>query len=526
MATTRRIGAGWTAAARWTTAIVVATALVATPTAAGADRGHEPCTAGAAGIGDPYFPTYGNGGYDVREYDLDITYDPATDRLDGEAAIRARATQALCSFHLDLVGLEVTEVSVDHRPATWTRDGQELIVTPRRPLRDGQRFTVEVTYGGVPVTFEIPGFGLPAGFMATTDGAIVAGQPESATAWFPVNDHPLDKASYAFDVTVPAGVEVVANGFLRGERTRNGWTTWRWVAREPMASYLATIDIGAWDVTTWRTGDGLPVYDAVDSAITGGLRAEIDSSLSRQDEVIALLSDAFGPYPFRTAGGIVDDHDDLFFALETQTRSVYSKYFWLDQNGNPVNGDSVVAHEMAHQWFGDDLAVARWQDIWLNEGFATYAEWLWAEYEGQATPDESFQATYDAFPADDPFWSVTIGDPGVTDLFADPVYFRGAMTLHALRQAVGDDAFWEIVRTWAAEHHGGNVTTEQFIALAEETSGQQLDDLFTTWLFTPSRPELNGAAAAAAAPLAGSAGSDTATAWVAATQARLARGRS
>jgi aminopeptidase N len=512
---------------RWGAVLLVAALVVGTPGVAAADGGGQPCTPGAAGAGDPYFPTYGNGGYQVGSYDLDITYDPATDRLDGEASIRAEATQSLCSFHLDLVGLEVTSVKVDRRHASWTRDGQELIVTPRRPLRDGHRFTVEIAYGGVPVTFEIPGFGLPAGFMTTPDGAIVAGQPEAATAWFPVNDHPIDKASYSFEVTVPDGFEVVANGVPRRERSRHGWTTWRWSAREPMASYLATIDIGAWDVTTWRTDAGLPVYDAVDSAITGGLRAEIDSSLARQDEVIAVLSAAFGPYPFRTAGGIVDNHDDLFFALETQTRSVYSKYFWLDQQGNPTNGDFVVAHEMAHQWFGDDVALARWQDIWLNEGFATYAEWLWAEYEGQATPDESFQATYDAFPADDPFWTVTIGDPGVTDLFSNPVYFRGAMTLHALREAVGDDAFWAIIREWAAANSGGNVTTEQFIALAEEVSGQQLDDLFTTWLFTPARPDLAGAAAAAAGAATTEArvATDSAAGWLAAAQARLDRGR-
>jgi aminopeptidase N len=180
---------------------------------------------------------------------------------------------------------------------------------------------------------------------------------------------------------------------------------------------------------------------------------------------------------------------------------------------------------MAHQWFGDDVALARWQDIWLNEGFATYAEWLWAEYEGQATPDESFQATYDAVPADDPFWTVTIGDPGVTDLFADPVYFRGAMTVHTLRTAVGDDAFWAIVREWAAANSGGNVTTEQFIALAEEISGQQLDDLFTTWLFTPARPDLTGAAdAAGAAATEARTAPDAATAWLAAARARLDRG--
>jgi aminopeptidase N len=476
-------------------------------------------------VGDAYFPTYGNGGYDVRSYDLDITYDPATDRLDGEADIRARAAQRLCSFNLDLVGLEVTDVEVDHRDAEWTRTGQELVVTPRRPLRHGERFTVEVTYGGVPVQFTIPGFGIPSGFITTPDGAVVAGQPEAATAWFPVNDHPTDKAAYAFDVTVPQGVEVVANGFLRGSRTRDGWTTWRWVAPEPMASYLATIDIGAWDVTRWRTDSGLPVYDAVDSAITGGLRAEIDSSLARQGEILDVLEAAFGPYPFHTVGAIVDNSDELFFALETQTRPVYSKYFWIDsETGQPENGDSVVVHELAHQWFGDDLAVARWQDIWLNEGFATYAEWLWAEHEGQATPQEIFEASYAAEPAESDFWAVTIGDPGVEDLFHDATYVRGAMTLQALRLAVGDDAFWEIVRRWAATYSGGNVTTEQFIALAEEVSGQQLDDLFDTWLYTPTRPELPGGtapaeAATAVAPTSG------APSWAPVVRERLERGR-
>ena len=528
MTTTRGARVRWGAAPLAAMLLVVGLPAGAGAGGGGGGGGGGQCTPGAAGVGDPYYPTYGNGGYDVRSYDLDVAYDPATDRLDGDATISARATQHLCSFHLDLVGLEVTDVEVDRRDATWTREGQELIVTPRRPLREGHRFTVEVTYGGVPVTFEIPGFGIPAGFMATTDGAIVAGQPEAATAWFPVNDHPIDKASYSFDVSVPDGYEVVANGVLRGQRSRHGWTTWRWVARDPMASYLATIDIGQWDVTTWRTDSGLPVYDAVDSAITGGLRAEIDSSLARQGEILDRLSGWFGEYPWNTTGAIVDDHDDLFFALETQTRPVYSKYFWLDGQGNPTNGDAVVVHELAHQWFGDDLAVARWQDIWLNEGFATYAEWLWAEAEGQATVDEIFQATYDDPPADDvdAFWAVTIGDPGVDLLFDNAVYFRGAMTLHALRQAVGDDTFWAIVQGFVAENRGGNVTTEQFIAYAEQVSGQQLDDLFTTWLFTPSRPELTAASsAAAAAAAAAPATAPGAAAVVSAAAARADRGR-
>jgi aminopeptidase N len=291
-----------------------------------------------------------------------------------------------------------------------------------------------------------------------------------------------------------------------------------------MASYLATIDIGHWDVDRYRTA-GLPAYDAVDTALTGGLRAEIDSSLARQGEVLGVLEDAFGNYPFRTVGAIVDNQDDLFFALETQTRPVYSKYFWLDGDGNPTNGDPVVVHELAHQWFGDDVALHRWQDIWLNEGFATYAEWLWEEYEGRATPQEIFQAEYDARPANDPFWSIEIGDPGVEHLFDEASYVRGGMTVQALRNEVGDRKFWRIVRTWTRTKAGGTGTTPQFIRLSERVAGRQLDDLFDLWLFTPSKPPPEAVSGDAAGRQALSASErDAAAEWSAGFEQRIATG--
>jgi aminopeptidase N len=474
---------------RFLVAVAAAALLLTTPAADAKAHSSKPCVAGAPGVGDEYYPTYGNGGYDVRHYDLHVQYDPATDRLEGEASIKATATQTLCSFNLDLVGLEVRRVNVNGRRASWSRSGQELTITPARPLKEGRRFRVKVDYGGVPMEFILPGTDIRTGFMATPDGANVVGQPEVGAGWYPVNDHPIDKASYSFDVSVPDGYEVVANGVLRDRHNHGGWTTWEWEAREPMASYLATIEIGYWDVHRWRTESGIPVYDAVDWAMTGGLRQQIDSSLARQGEILDLLSNAFGPYPFSTVGAIVDNQDDLFFALETQTRPVYSKPFWLDEEGNPTNGDFVVVHELAHQWFGDDVALARWQDIWLNEGFATYAEWLWEEYDGGGTTEDLFQANYDAIPAEDPFWAVVIGDPGVDLLFDNAVYVRGAMTLQALRNQVGDESFWAIVRGWAATKSGGNATTEEFIAYAEEVSGQQLDEVFETWLYTPRKPE-------------------------------------
>ena len=331
--------------------IVVGALMIGVPATAQAQQ--QACTPGASGVGNEYYPEYGNGGYDVDHYDLDIAYNPFSDRLKGLATISATATQNLCSFNLDFVGLRIQGLKVDGEKARWSRDEHELTVVPDRDLERGSDFEVVVRYAGEPTEFVIPGLDIRTGFMDTPEGATVAGQPEVAAGWFPVNDHPIDKASYSFDVTVPDPYEVVANGFLRDTEHRGHKTTWEWEAAEPMASYLATIDIADWDVHEWTTDDGLPVYDAVDTNITGALRAEIDSSFARQGEIIDMLEEFAGPYPFSTAGGIVPNQDDLFFALETQTRSVYSKLFWINnETGEPENGDFVVVHEMAHQWYG------------------------------------------------------------------------------------------------------------------------------------------------------------------------------
>jgi aminopeptidase N len=469
---------------------------------------------GAPGVGDDYFPLYGNGGYDVKHYLLKVSYDPATDRLVGVATISARATQNLSSFNLDFVGLTVRSIKVNGRSASWSRTDHELTVTPRHGLRKGRKFTVVVRYDGVPITQEIvigPDFTIEAGFMHTDDGAIVAGQPEVAASWFPVNDHPIDKASYTFVVTAPADLEVVANGRLLARKRHGGKRTWLWHAPEPMASYLATVNWGQFDTRRYRTDDGLWMYDALDpdlfsepsdpedpASATFGEIAE--GSLARQDEILDFLESRFSRYPFSTGGGIVDDYDNLLFALETQTRPVYSKFFFT----SPPSGDSVVVHELAHQWFGDSVALAEWKHIWLNEGFATYAEWMWSEEEGLGTAQELFDAFYNGIPADDPFWSVVIGDPGPQLLFDNAVYFRGAMALHVLRQEIGDRDFFRILHAWTTRRAGGHGTIPQFIRLAERISGQQLDDLFDVWLFTGSKPVLEGAATAQATAAAGS----------------------
>jgi hypothetical protein len=675
---------------------VLAVALGAAPVpAATADPVFTP---GSPGIGDEYFPLAGNGGYDVSHYGLAIRYQPRTDVLVGRAAIRARATQDLSRFDLDLDGLTVRSVRVDGRRAAWRRDGGELVITPSRGLRSGRLFTTVVRYDGVPQT-------LPdgSGFVHTDDGALVIGEPQVASTWFPVNDHPSDKASYTFHVTAPRGIQTVANGILTSRRAHGAWRTWTWQAREPMASYLATASMGRFDlhfyrhrgiwmldaidpdllepVASPRTGSrfaisqrGEPSYKRLARTITvpaaggdlsfwvnrktepgwdhffveahtvgqqdwttlpdenghssdevgsscpywldlhpflehyqtedasgsctpsgttgtwsaasgasdgyeswkvdlsayAGQQVEValsyvsdDSvqlpgvfiddvtvpsgagstsfeddgdtwdgwttpgapagsaanpntwiagttsetppsagviarrSFARHGEILDFLASSFGPYPFTAAGGIVDDAEGLGFALENQTRPIYALDFFTDQ----VRGTAVVVHELAHQWYGDSLSVRRWRDIWLNEGFASYAEWLWSEHEGQGTAQETFDAYYSGIPADDPFWELHIGDPGPDRLFDGAVYDRGAMTLHALRMRVGDADFFTILRTWARTHAGGNVSTPQFVRLAERVSGQQLDGFFDAWLFTSGKPAApTSSRAKAAAP--------------------------
>ncbi|MER7458152.1 M1 family metallopeptidase [Micromonospora sp. NPDC126480] len=433
---------------------------------------------GAADAGDPYVPGAGNGGYDVDNYRLAVDYDPAGDRLSGRAVVSATATQPLSRFNLDLSGLDVGAVTVDGDRARHRHDGDELVVTPERGLDRGRRFNVTVEYAGIPSARPDGQLG-SGGFLHTEDGAIALGQPYSAATWFPVNDHPSDKATYDIEVTVPDGLAALSNG-VPGERTSaGGRTTWRWTERAPMASYLSMLVIGRYRVETGSHG-GKPMVTAVPQRLapTGPEAA----SLARTGEIADFLASRFGPYPFDSYGGVVVTDRRVGYALETQSRPVYGPGFF--RGGRP--NLAVVAHELAHQWFGNTVAVHRWRDIWLNEGFATYAEWLWEEHEGGRTAQRTFDLRYAATD-----WSRPTLDPGRDRMFGDAVYQRGALAVHALRRTVGDDAFFTILRTWTAERRGGNATTDDFVALAERVSGKPLRAFFDAWLTgatAPARP--------------------------------------
>jgi aminopeptidase N len=471
-------------------AIAAVTTGLATLTPAAALANPRPrFTPGATGIGDPYFPLEGNGGYDAQHYDVAFSYDPASHRLDGTTSVTARATQNLSAFDLDFQQLDVGRVTVDGRPARFTRDGQELKITPRHGIREGRRFVVAVTYGGVPQT--IVGspvvFGSPYGFVHTDDGAFMGDEPNASSTWFPSNDHPSDKASYTFRVTVPKDRSVIANGRLVSTRTKGDRSTWVWDEKYPMATYLATADIGQWQFRSGKTPGGIPETVAVDPKLIGRDPNHPDPMAFFWDttaEATDLWSATFGKYAFDSTGAIGDlatyNGQTIGFSLETQTRPLYSD----------VRNTNTIAHEQAHQWFGDAVSVRHWNDIWLNESFATFAQWVWAEKHGGATAHDQARTTYNRHGATDTWWNVVIADPQRDTMFHDRVYSGGAMVLEFLRERIGDDAFFALLHTWYEQHKYGNGSTGQFTALANKVSHQNLDSFFQTWLHSPGRPPL------------------------------------
>jgi aminopeptidase N len=451
------------------TVVALAVAALALPATASAQLG-----AGSSGLGDEYFPLAGNGGYDAEHYILRLDYEPATDVLDGHVTIRATATESLSSFNLDLRGFDIGALSVDDEPATFVRDGQELIITPQTPLTAGGEFTVDVRYRGIPEVVVDPDQSIE-GWIATDDGAFVVNEPQGSPGWYPANDNPRDKATFDFRVTVPRGSVALANGVLERAQSVGTRTTWRWRQDEPMAPYLATATNGEFETNFFELEDGLPVYIAVDRPERTG------ANFSRIPQAIEIFTETYGPYPFSAAGGIADNAGFVGYALETQTKANYAN----------EPGSSTVVHEISHEWFGNAVTPVEWRDIWLNEGFARWSEWYFTERTGGATAAATFRSNYASRTT--AYWTRPPADLGGPEfLFADPAYRRGAMTLQALRETIGEADFLSLLKTWYAENRYGNVTTADFIETAERVSGDELSEFFQAWLYGTTRPPLPG----------------------------------
>lgn len=507
---------------------------------------------GATDIGDSYYPNLGNGGYEAKHYNIDLTIDVTNNFISGTVSIDAMANQDLSQLSFDFYPFRISKVTIDSQPATFVYRGQKLVLTPAAALSNQQKFTVSVTYSGSPTN--VTTSSSDGGWHNTGQSIYVTSEPDGAAGWFPVNDHPSDKATYTFNITVPSSFMVVANGLPTGTVENGNQTTYKWEEKYPMASYLATVDIGHYtELKSMGPGD-LPILTYVPS----GISSQAQSVFSKEPDMLAYFESLLGPFPFESYGAVLTDADTRT-ALEAQTRTVYSHTL---VNMEPHTAQEGISHELAHQWFGDSVSLKDWQDIWLNEGFATYMSWLWLEHIGDKSFLEGLMTTQYGYllnapdianllehpdlppsqimpilrrlflpqghPVSDAGILQAVGlssvnqvtsakalgllgvhpgsadargyqemaissapaKPPKNDLFAGSVYNRGAMTLQALRLQVGDTVFFNILKEYATKYQYGNVTTADFVKVAKEVSGQNLDSFFQTWLYSDATPDM------------------------------------
>ena len=425
---------------------------------------------------DDYFAHRGDTSYDVSHYDLQVTYSVESNQLRGKAVLDAVAVSNLRELRLDLSGLRVTKVQVDGGAVKYTAKAHHLVVKLRKELKTGSIFRVIISYQGQPTP--LPDGNDEMGWEELADWVLVAGQTNGAPSWFPCNDRPSNKATYRIEVTAPTAYCVIANGICTSQWRSASATTWVYEQREPMATYLATVQIGRYVV--------LPLVSTsvpVKVVLPGRLQRKHGPAFGQQVDMLDFYVRIFGPYPFAEYT-VVITADELEIPLEAQGLSVFGCNF-LEGGWNNVR---LVAHELSHQWFGNSLTLSTWRDIWLHEGFACYCEWLWSQESGSRTTDQRAREHWTQLAAKPQ--DLLLADPGADDLFDDRVYKRGALVLHALRLTVGDEAFFLLLRSWVQQNAYGSVTTAMFMEHAEQSTGQSLHGLFDRWLMQRPLPAL------------------------------------
>ena len=464
--------------------VAVSTGLVRLPSGSGPASPPPPVPAGSTqtqgrpGLGDPYYPRAGNSGYDVARYTIAVSWDPARETLSGTTTVSAHAEHQLDSFYLDLA-LTARSVSVDGVPARFERRGADLRVRPAQPVVGGADFDVEVSYAGQPGKVGQQG---ARPWRQTGQEWTAAGEPEVAAWWFPANDHPSDPALMDVSVRVPAGLEAVSVGRLESRDTGNepGYDTWHWVAGQPMAPFLNFVTIGQYELRE-GTENGVPYLYAVSEQLSREQRRAAFDQLLTSGATVRALESLFGPYPFSDLGGVVPAHPLPFGGLENQTRPVYNARSIL----NPRFAPGLITHELAHMWFGDQVTVRQWDDIFLSEAYASWAQWASTEQAGGTPAQAVLLRVHDRIRGRADFWRVRMIDPGREHLF-DAVYTRGPMTLQALRQVIGEEAFTALNREWAAEP--GSRSLEDWMARAQTYTPVDLGPFFQAWIYAPTAP--------------------------------------
>ncbi|MDD7836742.1 MULTISPECIES: M1 family metallopeptidase [Paenarthrobacter] len=431
---------------------------------------------------DPYTLDHGSTSYRVDRYELDLDVRLGSNKLIGRAVLHCTALEATTQVVLDLVGLRASKIQLDGRKLQkFSHRAEHLVLTPASPIKPGRQFTLEIRYEGNPQ----PRRGLwgDVGWEELNDGVLVAGQPNGAASWFPCNDHPRYKSTFLISVTTDDNYRPVCNGKLVSHSRKSSRETWVYEQVEPMATYLATVQIGRYIKVPLRaegTHHRVPQFVAVTAEMAG----DALEGLRRQPDMMKTFEDCFGPYPFTDYTSVVTE-DELEIPLEAQTVSIFGrnhmKEAWESQR--------LIAHELSHQWFGNSLTVSNWKDIWLHEGFACYAEWLWSEESGTMTVAARATAAWkklDAGPQD-----LLVGDPGPELMFDDRVYKRGALAVHALRVVAGDEAFFAFLQHWTAGNRHGSVSTESFITAADAfMPGFDTASILRPWLYEAALPTL------------------------------------
>ncbi|MEW1683916.1 M1 family metallopeptidase [Streptomyces sp. NPDC093594] len=440
------------------------------------------------GIGDPLFPHLGNPGYDVQAYDIALTYPGANDRpLDAVTTIDARITADLDRINLDFAHGTVRSVEVDGEPAAFTGAGEDLVITPDDDLDRGESVRVTVRHTSDPRPGDREG-----GWVRTADGLAMANQADAAHLVFPGNDHPSDKAMFTFRITVPDGYTAVANGLPTAVDRIRATTTWTYRTRNPMATELAQVSIGR-STVLHRTGPhDLPLRDVVPTE----QRTALEPWLAKTPAQIAWMEERVGRYPFATYGLLLAEAS-TGFALETQTLSLFERDLFTDPALPAWYVESIMVHELAHQWFGDSVTPRAWSDLWLNEGHATWYEALYAEERGGRSLEARMRAAYESSDG----WRAAGGPPAAPEppdpgrkisIFRPGVYGGAALVLYALRQEIGQAAFDRLEREWVSRHRDGNASTADFVKLASEVAGRDLSGFLHPWLYAAETPPMPG----------------------------------
>ncbi|TLS47481.1 M1 family metallopeptidase [Streptomyces montanus] len=441
------------------------------------------------GIGDRLFPHLGNPGYDVLAYDLAFTYPGSnTKPLPTVTTIAARTTEWLDQVNLDYSNGSVRSVEVNGAPAKYRGAGEDLVVTPATPLPPGSRMRITVRHDSNPVPEE----DVKSGWVRTRDGLAMANQADAAHRVFPGNDHPSDKAMFTVRITAPNGYTAVANGLPVAVARRAATTTWAYRTAHPMATELAQVSIGRSSVLRRSGPGGLPVRDVVPAKD----REQLEPWLEKTPDHIAWMERKVGRYPFETYGLLVAEAR-TGFELETQTLSLFERELFTRPEYPKWYVESIMVHELAHQWFGDSVTPRTWSDLWLNEGHATWYEALYAEETADRPLEKRMRAAYRASDT----WRAAGGPPAAPkapgsdegmSIFRPNVYDGSALVLYALRQEIGHPAFERLERTWVNAHRDDIATTADFQRLASAVAGRDLGGFFKAWLYGEKTPPMPG----------------------------------